>query len=75
MSAAEKTTDHDTIRDWVEQRGGHPARVAGTGKASDASDGVLRIDFAEPDDSLERILVGRFLPGVRREQAGLPLPG
>jgi hypothetical protein len=54
MSAAEKTTDHDTIRDWVERRGGHPARVAGTGKASDATDGVLRIDFAEPDDSLER---------------------
>ena len=27
MSEARKTTDHDTIRKWVESRGGYPATV------------------------------------------------
>jgi hypothetical protein len=33
---------------WTEERGGHPARVKRTGNASDKTDGLLRIDFAEP---------------------------
>jgi hypothetical protein len=37
------TTDHNVIRRWVEDRGGTPACVRGTGDASDA--GLLRIDF------------------------------
>ncbi len=37
------TTDHNEIRKWVEDRGGHPATVAGTGDNSDP--GLLRIDF------------------------------
>ena len=55
MSSAKTTTDHETIRQWTEERGGHPARVKGTGKASDKTDGLLRIDFAEPTEGLERI--------------------
>jgi hypothetical protein len=43
MSAARTTVDHDTIRQWVEERGGHPARVQSTGSADDP--GLLRIDF------------------------------
>ncbi len=43
MSESERTTDHDTIRRWVEERGGRPAAVKGTGGGDDA--GVLRIDF------------------------------
>ncbi len=44
MSAESKvTTDHDEIRQWVEQRGGHPSCVKGTGGKGDA--GLLRIDF------------------------------
>jgi anaerobic selenocysteine-containing dehydrogenase len=31
------TTDHEEIRRWVEERGGHPARVEGTN--------LLRIDY------------------------------
>ena len=31
------TTDHEEIRSWVEERGGHPARVEGTN--------LLRIDY------------------------------
>jgi hypothetical protein len=50
MSTAETTTDHDMIRQWVEARGGHPARVKGRGPG-----GILRIDFDEPEESLEQI--------------------
>jgi len=50
MSTAETTTDHDMIRQWVEARGGHPARVKGRGPG-----GILRIDFGEPEESLEQI--------------------
>ena len=53
MTKAATTTDHDTIRAWAEARGGHPARVAGTGEGPD--DGLLRIDFGEPEEALEAI--------------------
>jgi hypothetical protein len=37
------TTDHEEIQRWVEERGGHPARVKGTeGKQGI---GLLRIDY------------------------------
>ncbi len=49
------TTDHDTIRRWVEERGGCPARVKGTG--SDGDPGLLRIDYSgfSGEESLEPI--------------------
>lgn len=49
------TTDHDFIRQWVEARGGWPARVQGTGGKNDA--GLIRIDFPgfSGEGSLERI--------------------
>ena len=49
------TTDHDKIREWIEERGGYPATVEGTGNEDEA--GVLRVDFPgySGDDSLERI--------------------
>ena len=53
MAEAKTTTDHDVIRRWVESRGGRPAHVTGTGDPGDP--GVLRIDFADPDDRLEEI--------------------
>jgi hypothetical protein len=56
MSAARSTTDHETIRRWVEARGGFPARVVGTG-AEGRGTGVLRIDYPgfSGESSLERI--------------------
>ena len=37
MASAKQTIDHDEIRQWVEERGGHPAKVKGTE--------ILRIDY------------------------------
>lgn len=50
MSSSHQTTDHDTIRNWAEQRDGHPAIIRSGGKG-----GILRIDFGEPEDNLEPI--------------------
>lgn len=49
------TTDHDEIRRWVEEHGGSPASVRGTGSGGGA--GVLRIDFpgGAGEDELEHI--------------------
>jgi hypothetical protein len=52
MSSASTTTDHNEIRKWVEARGGHPSMVR-TGKNEEG--GILRIDFGEPEESLEEI--------------------
>ena len=53
MTEANTTTDHATIRRWAEERGGKPAKVRGTEDGS--GEGILRFDFAEPDDKLEKI--------------------
>jgi hypothetical protein len=53
-SQTKTTTDHEEIRRWVEEHGGRPARVRGTG---DGDPGVLRIDFpgGAGQDELEPI--------------------
>ena len=43
------TTDHATIRQWVEDRGGQPAEVEGTGDKNDP--GVIRITFPNSEHS------------------------
>jgi hypothetical protein len=54
-SESKTTTDHEEIRRWVEEHGGKPARVKGTGDANDP--GMLRIDFpgGADEDRLEHI--------------------
>ena len=54
-SKSHTTTDHDEIRNWVEQHDGAPARVTGT--EGDDGSGVLRIDFpgGAGEDQLEHI--------------------
>ena len=56
MAAAERTTDHETIRKWVEARDAVPATVEGTGDGGEDV-GILRIDFpdATPDPQLKKI--------------------
>jgi hypothetical protein len=41
MSTRHVTTDHATIRRWVEKRGGHPAIVTGV----PGEEGILRLDI------------------------------
>lgn len=56
MSAeSKKTTNHETIKQWVEDRGGYPATVKSTKEGEEP--GVLRIDFPgySGEESLERI--------------------
>ena len=45
MADSKITIDHNEIRRWVEERGGHPARVKGTGRTGESSGGLLRIDY------------------------------
>lgn len=53
MAQAATTTNHETIRKWIEERKGRPSVVKGT-EGSDG-EGILRVDFREPDDKLEEI--------------------
>jgi hypothetical protein len=57
------TTDHDEIRQWVEERGGHPARVKDTERED--SPGLLRIDYPgySGGDTLEAISWDEFFIG------------
>lgn len=66
--SARTTTDHQIIRDWVEQRGGHPACVKGTGDRKDP--GLLRIDFPgySGEDSLEPIEWDAFFDKFDKER-------
>ena len=65
--AAQTTTDRDTIRRWVEARGGYPARVKRTGRGSDP--GVLRIDYPgySGQGTLERIDWDEFFEWFDRD--------
>ena len=64
MAQAERTIDHDTIRAWVESRGGIPARVKGTRGPGD----LLRIDFPGfgEEGSLEQISWDEFFEEFER---------
>ena len=57
--AARKTTDHEGIKSWVEERDGRPSLVKGTGNGNG---GVLRISFPGygAEGSLEEITWEEF---------------
>lgn len=53
---SERTIDHEKIRAWAGERDGKPARAKNTGSApNQAHNGLLRLDFGEPETSLEPI--------------------
>src|SRR5687768_11215085 len=68
MSEAKTTTDHEQIRQWVEELGGHPARVAGT--AVEGSSGVLVIDYPgySGTQTLETISWDEFFRGFEENK-------
>jgi hypothetical protein len=65
--SAKTTTNHETIRRWVEKRGAHPATVKGT--TSDTT-GVLRIDFPgySGQDTLKEVSWDDFFKKFDREK-------
>ena len=58
MPEARTTTNHDEIQQWIERRQGRPAKVKGTDDRE--GEGILRVDFAEPDDKLQPIEWAEF---------------
>ncbi len=68
MASAITTTDHQEIRRWVEERGGHPARVKGTG--DEESSGVLVIDYPgySGKETLEPISWEEFFEGFEENK-------
>ncbi|MBX5462755.1 MAG: hypothetical protein IRZ28_16900 [Steroidobacteraceae bacterium] len=46
---SEVTTDHETIREWAERKGGKPAAVRRTHKGRDV--GIIRIMFPDAPNS------------------------
>lgn len=66
-STSNTTTDHNTIKKWVEERNGKPAKVKSTGSKNDA--GVLRINFpGGSEDSLENISWDEFFEKFDKEK-------
>lgn len=53
-TSAERTQDHNTIRQWIEERGGKPAVVKATENNDDGA-GVLRVKFDENERDLEDV--------------------
>ncbi len=68
MEKTKATTDHAHIQRWVEERGGHPARVKGT--AVEGSSGVLLIDYPgySSTQTLEAISWHEFFKGFEENQ-------
>lgn len=68
MSSAKTTTDHDVIKQWAEERGGHPARVSRTGDEEDV--GIIRIDFPgfSGEGTLEEISWEEFFDKFEEKQ-------
>ena len=68
QASSQTTTNHNEIRKWVEERGGHPAKVKGTEKGK--SSGVLRIDYPgySGEDRLEEISWEEFFEGFEENK-------
>lgn len=69
---SQMTTDHETIRQWAEERGGKPAVVKSTHKPG-KSTGIIRIDFPgySGGDSLEEISWEEFFEKFEDAQLAL----
>jgi hypothetical protein len=58
---SKRTTDHNTIKKWAEERQGKPAVVETTEEKGDKNSGILRIDFpGYAEDNLKEISWDKF---------------
>lgn len=66
------TTDHETIRQWAEERGGKPATVKGTQRGNEST-GMIRIDFPgySGEESLEPISWDEFFDKFEEKKLAL----
>lgn len=55
MNTTQQTHNHQTIKDWAEERDGVPAKVKGTG--GDQAEGLLRIHFPKKSPNNEEFEV------------------
>ncbi len=64
---SKKTTDHNTIKKWVEERNGSPAAVKATNTKDET--GILRINFPgySGEDSLKHISWEEFFAKFDKE--------
>jgi hypothetical protein len=67
MAKTKETKNHDTIRKWVEARGGRPATVSATIQGDEA--GLLRVDFPgySGEETLEAIEWSEFFDKFAEE--------
>lgn len=65
---AKRTTDHETIKRWIEERGGSPATVKST--KEDSEPGMLRVDYPgySGEESLEPISWDAFFQAFEKNQ-------
>ena len=74
-SESQATTDHDEIREWVEERDGQPAYVE---SIEDGESGLLRIDCPDrngeddEDEDLDDICWGEFVETVEENDLAGP---
>ena len=54
MASAKRTQDHETIREWVEDRHGKPAIVRAT-HHNEEGNGILRVKFDDSEENLEDV--------------------
>jgi hypothetical protein len=70
---AETTTDHDTVRRWVESKGGKPAAVDRTHQGGDV--GIIRLMFQDAPhsehDELVEISWDEFFEEFEKRQLAL----
>jgi hypothetical protein len=70
---AEVTTDHETIREWAESKGGKPAAVERTHKGDDV--GIIRIMFPDAPhskhDALTEITWDEFFEEFEKRELAL----
>jgi hypothetical protein len=68
MEQQNTTTDHNQIKQWVNERGGHPARVKGTNEKGGS--GVLVIDYPgySGTKTLEAISWDEFFKGFEENE-------
>ncbi|HEX5431980.1 MAG TPA: hypothetical protein VFW83_08445 [Bryobacteraceae bacterium] len=69
---SEVTIDHDEIRQWAEERGGHPACVKGTGRGR-GDVGMIRLDFPgfSGEESLQPITWEKFFDAFEKNRLAL----